>query len=113
MLRCPEFFYANHGTVYVFFTNLGNEAIGIQNGFMNEVPLSNQETFLWHRISPNPIPPTESGELVVQLRKPPAGLSELDGIQLRLLTTKGEDLSTSIPLVNHPFLLPLSDLAIC
>jgi hypothetical protein len=101
--RHPEFFGADEGTIHVFLSNLGSQAVGIQDGFINEIPLSDQKVFLWRRISPNPIPPMESGELVVRLRKPIVGLSQSKDTKLRFLTTKGEELSASIPLVNHPF----------
>ena len=101
--RLPESFEEDKGTVHVFLNNLGNRAAEIREGLINGVPLTNHHEFLWYRISPNPIPPMESGEIVVKLRKPLLRFSQSEGAQFRLATDTGKELSTSIPLTSHPF----------
>ena len=101
--RLPESFEEDKGTVHVFLNNFGNRAAEIREGFINGVPLTNHHEFLWYRISPNPIPPMESGEIVVKLRKPLLRFSQSEGAQFRLATDTGKELSTSIPLTSHPF----------
>lgn len=91
------------GTIHVFLKNLCSQAVGVQDGFINNIPLSNQKEFLWYRISPNPIPPMEICELVVRLRaKPLTSLSKSGCAKLHLITTQGEELFASTPLTNHP-----------
>jgi len=93
----------DEGTIHIFLKNLHSQAVEIQGGFINDIPLSDQKVFLWHRISPNPIPPMEVGELVVRLLKDLKSLSQSEEAKLRLITDKDSELSAEIPLTNHPF----------
>ena len=97
----PKTFKEDEGSVHVFLKNVGSTSVRIQEGFINAMPLSNQEEFLWYRISPNPILPMETGECVVRLRKSVANLPSTASANLRLITAEGKELATAIPLINH------------
>ena len=94
-------FRSGPGTVHVFITNMGHRTVRLEEGFINDRPLSDQGAFLWHRISPNPIQPLETSELIVRLRKSPVNPPSPASANVRLITAEGKELTTSIPLINH------------
>ena len=95
-------FAADNGTIHVFLKNLDSQPIEVQDGSINDILLSNQEAFLWHRIHPNPIPSMEVAELIVRLRQPLVSSPESKGVKLHLTTTSDEKISTWISDTNPP-----------
>ena len=117
-LRQMEGFDREAGTIYIFLKNMSNFMVEIQDPTINDIPLSNQNEFLWYRINPHPIPPKQICELAVRLREPDSliqqirpllGMPSQDAIPrsgeaiLRSVTARGDKISVPITMTNHPF----------